>query len=102
MKLIINYDFFDKVKDAKEPFGPLKIIRNNKGLLVVHFAACMGINMAKYSPIESLALYGLDFIWALCIFGFMDSMRNGKKDPYFNDAKDISNRTKKIKYKNKF
>lgn len=30
MKLLINYDFFEEILNAKEPVGPLKIIRNNK------------------------------------------------------------------------
>lgn len=30
MKLIINYDFIDAVKNAKEPFTAFKVIRNKK------------------------------------------------------------------------
>ena len=30
MKLIINYDLFEEVLNARETLGPLKIIRNNK------------------------------------------------------------------------
>lgn len=29
MKLVINYDFINKVKQAREPFGSFKIIKNN-------------------------------------------------------------------------
>lgn len=30
MKIMINYDFFEKIRDVREPLGPLKIVRNNK------------------------------------------------------------------------
>ena len=30
MKLMINYDFFNAIRNVNEPFGPLKIIRNEK------------------------------------------------------------------------
>ena len=31
MKLVINYDFFNAIKDVKEPYGVLKVVRNNSG-----------------------------------------------------------------------
>ena len=30
MKLMINYDFIEAVRNVNEPLGPLKVIRNNK------------------------------------------------------------------------
>ena len=30
MKIVINYDLMNAIKDVKEPYGPLKIIRNEK------------------------------------------------------------------------
>ena len=36
MKLRINYDFFEKIKDVKEPHNPLKMIRNNKIFIILY------------------------------------------------------------------
>lgn len=38
MKLRINFDFFEKIKDVKEPHNPLKIIRNNKEYIVMYLS----------------------------------------------------------------
>lgn len=36
MKLVINYDFFNAIKDVNEGFTPMKIVRNNKKVLVTY------------------------------------------------------------------
>ena len=36
MKLVINYDFFNAIKDVNEGFTPMKIVRNNKKVLVIY------------------------------------------------------------------
>ena len=33
MKLVINYDFFDAILNVNEEFTPMKIVRNNKGII---------------------------------------------------------------------
>ena len=53
MKVTINYDFFDAIKDANEPMHPLKMIRNNKGKYLLLFPMSIAI--------RGIAIYTLNF-----------------------------------------
>ena len=37
MKLLINYDFFDAIRNVNEPLTPLKIVRNEKKYAIITF-----------------------------------------------------------------
>ena len=42
MKLRINYDFLEKIRNVNEPHNPLKVIRNNKNITAIYFCSnCM-------------------------------------------------------------
>ncbi len=86
MKLVINYDFFDKIKDVREPLNPLKVIRNNKGPMAIHFPVCMSINLMRHSLPEAIAIYGFDVLLGLSVWWLIDTWRNNSKDPYAKDA----------------
>ena len=64
MKLVINYDFVNAIKDVKEPIGPLKIIRNDKtryiisGPLWFMLGNMMGYDYKKNLTVMMMA-YGL-------------------------------------------
>lgn len=46
MKLVINYDFIDKIKDVKENYGVMKIVRNRKRYLVFHLTPlCIAVDL---------------------------------------------------------
>lgn len=65
MKLIINYDFVEKVKDVKQPFGPLKIARNNKYRYAFYLSSWSIINIAtsdSFPNFLSISLMDIAFI----------------------------------------
>ena len=46
MKLVINYDFIDKIKDVNENYGVMKIVRNRKRYLVFHLTPlCIAVDL---------------------------------------------------------
>ena len=46
MKLVINYDFIDKIKDVNENYGIMKIVRNRKRYLVFNLTPfCIAIDL---------------------------------------------------------
>lgn len=109
MKLVINYDFFEEIRNAREPYTPLKIIRNNKiPLAFFHFPVCMAINLMNNELLEALKVYGFDFIFATGTLFLLDMIRGGKigADPYANDAKerlkDLANDLRSINVKTNY
>ncbi len=46
MKLLINYDFFDAIKNVNEPLRPMKIIRNEKKKYSILFPLYLSIILA--------------------------------------------------------
>ena len=49
MKLVINYDFIDKIKDVNENYGVMKIVRNRKRYLVFHLTPlCIVVDLPIY------------------------------------------------------
>lgn len=52
MKLKINYDFFEKIKDVKEPHNPLKIIRNNKNFIVLYLSFCTVFDLLIFDSFD--------------------------------------------------
>lgn len=53
-QLIINYDMMKKIKDIKEPYGPLKLIRNRKNVwLTIHFPTFLVVDtLLLHTPID--------------------------------------------------
>lgn len=62
MKLRINYDFFEKIKDVKEPHNPLKIIRNNKNFIILYLSFCTTYDLLVFDSFnEFLSKALIDF-----------------------------------------
>ena len=69
MKLIINYDFFNAVRDVNEGFTPFKIIRNKKNkwikcnipILTFLYYLGLGNNFLKHLPSGLCLYYTLEF-----------------------------------------
>ena len=59
MKIIINYDFFNAILDVNEKLTPMKIVRNNKKLLI------------KYCSMFFLLNYGITRSIPRCLFILM-------------------------------
>ncbi len=47
MKLVINYDFFNAIRDVNEPLTPMKIVRTHKITYVSFGALEVALCMAK-------------------------------------------------------
>ena len=68
MNLVINFDFFEAVLDAREDLTPFKIIRNNKRQWVrFHLPLWSVINLVLHPPLKALAILGLQFALAISI-----------------------------------
>lgn len=66
MKLRINYDFFNAIKDVNEGFTPMKVIRNDKKILIsfsfplwitTSYLSTKSIPMTIYSTIIKFGIY---------------------------------------------
>lgn len=93
MKLIINYDFFEAVCNTREPFGPLKVVRNKKRKWeVVDLPLFIGFSLlAPDRVVGNAALIstymGLDVVSHLMVHAIT------KEDIFVDDA---SNNLKKL------
>lgn len=62
MKLIINYDFFEEVLNARESLGPLKIVRNQKRTWAkFHLPIFTAIDLISWSVPETIVILGMQF-----------------------------------------
>lgn len=59
MKIMINYDFFDKVRDAREPLGPLKVVRVLKDVYICSFPFTTAFALSTLNLLGSIVLSGL-------------------------------------------
>ena len=89
MKILINYDFFSEVQNARRPLTPLKVIKNHKiELATIHFPLCMAINMRSHSFLVSTCIYGIDLLFASGVLLVCDGFFSKTKDPYAKLAKE--------------
>ena len=56
MKLVINYDFFNAIRDVNEPLTPMKIVRNNRKYKLLA-PVTLGIGYLGGMSPESIARY---------------------------------------------
>lgn len=70
MKLVINYDFFNEVKNVKESYGVLKVVRNNNMRYIKQIPMWGLIDYALIQNIPSASLILL-FQYMLMISGDM-------------------------------
>ena len=85
MKLMINYDFFNKIRNVREPLSPLKIIRNEKKgyivryslLTIIIWAPAKDITITSILPVLFGIQISLEFLF-LKLLG----------DIYVDEAKD--------------
>ena len=56
MKLVINYDFFNAVRNVNEPLTPMKIVRNNKKYIYFNPIA-IGLECINGSSVESICYW---------------------------------------------
>ena len=81
MKIIINYDFFNAIRDARETVGPLKIVRNEKDKYLCKAPIFFGTNMLLLRDI-SASLAVLMFEYSLLIGSDMIINKQEHKDKY--------------------
>ena len=64
MKLLVNYDFFDAVRNVNEPLNPMKIIRNEKKKYGILFPLYLSIILAakEYGDIDTSNLIDARYI----------------------------------------
>lgn len=91
MKLVINYDFFNAIRNVNEPYTPLKIVRNRKRYFITYGALVTALDFAtKTKPAQTILslafMYG-SFITADYI---VELIANSIiKNKYGEDNKDI-------------
>lgn len=56
MKLRINYDFLNKIRNINEPHNPLKVIRNNKNITALYLGANFMFELYRFESISGLML----------------------------------------------
>lgn len=62
MKLIINYDFIEAIRNVNEPLGPMKVVRNKKRLLICLVPYDMTLNLLNQRDLPtSICMTGLLF-----------------------------------------
>ncbi len=66
MKLIINYDFLDAIRDVKEPYGPMKLVRNNKQNYLMHLPLWIGLDYLFFKNVEEI-ITAIAFEYALLL-----------------------------------
>ena len=88
MKLMINYDFIEAVRNVNEPLGPLKLIRNTKKNILMFdlpFYLSMGYLFQRNIP-GALTSSGISF---MLVTGLeLTEYAITKKDPYYNKSSD--------------
>lgn len=52
MKLVINYDFFNAVRNVNEPYGPLKVIRNEKNKYMMRLPIWSLLNYTVFQNMQ--------------------------------------------------
>ena len=82
MRLVIHYDLEDAVRNVNEPFGPFKVIRNNrKTMTKVDLPLLFTVDfLIKRNVIQTLPLLGFQFSLLLLLDTTVNTV--GKKDPY--------------------
>ena len=85
MRLTINYDFFSAIRDVNEPYGALKIVRNNKMRYMAYFPVWTTIDYAliRNTP-ETIGFVVFQYILALGSDLIID--RDSGIDPYATKA----------------
>ncbi len=68
MKLIINYDFFEAIRDVLEPYGTLKIVRNNKDTYMIRLPLFGVVDLACFQNVP-VAMAALIFQYMLVLSG---------------------------------
>lgn len=65
MKLVVNYDLINAIRNVNEPLTPLKVIRNNKVKWAkFNFPCYFAINFAgSHSVPKALGVLGFQFVW---------------------------------------
>ncbi len=81
MKIVINYDFFNAIKDVREPMGPLKIVRNDKERYICNAPLFFGIDMLLLKNINA-SLAALMFEYSLLVGSDMIINKQEQKDKY--------------------
>ena len=77
MKLIINYDFFNAIRDVREPYGPLTVIRNNNYKYMMSFPLWLTTDVITFNR-GSEILSALMLEYSALIF--KDMVVNQKRD----------------------
>ena len=76
MKLIINYDFVEALKNVKEPYGVMKLVRNNKREWIkfdIPFTLLLEMPiMFRIGVIRTLTYMGIGFSIAKLIYGSLE------------------------------
>ena len=89
MKLLINFDFFEAVRDVNEPLTPMKIIRNNVkykifGPTAIGVGAIGG--MSPETIAKNVALWYGIYMATDLVFDFTYRKKNDNIDPYATKA----------------
>ena len=81
MKLLINYDFFEAIRNVKEPYGVLKVVRNNHDMYMVRLPMFGVVDLAYFRNIPA-AMASLMFQYMLVLSGEMYIDRQSGIDMY--------------------
>ena len=95
MKLLVNYDFFEQIKNAREPFSPFKLVRNHKvELIAASIPFCVMVGAKSRSFLNTFCFQIVEFAYASAfIFILYYGFAAFNKDPY---TKKASARLKKL------
>ncbi len=88
MNIVINYDFFNAIKDAREPYGPFKIVRNRQKLytnIILPMTIGFNLGMPVTHIIKSYCGTTLFLISFETLFDFMFSAANKSEIDMFKD-----------------
>jgi len=86
MKIVINYDFFDKILDARENINILKVVRNNKKSYIYYYLpAFLTVNMLMNEDIKT-ALLALPMEYLTVVTLDLIEQKMAKKDNYKEKA----------------
>ncbi len=90
MKLVIDYDLIQEIQNAKEPFGPFKIVRQNKHLKALSVPLMFSITLAlSQDVLQSLIILPFQVAVELGFEIFSISLLyQHAGDPYAKIAKD--------------
>ena len=81
MKLIINYDLISALKNVNEPYGPIKIIRNNKKEWIKYnLPMYMSVNyLLQKDILQALLILPFQFGIVIMVNGIIDMKVYGDK-----------------------